>query len=329
MKIRRNILLRFAAVFMGMAMAFHIPQMVFAAETPFPIAWQQSEEAGADLQREAYLPQEASWCNYPWNRGSETDNTIGLAGCSMLSVVNSVYHKTGQFLNPTILADFTLENGYRIPGVAGATLDFFPAFAGTYGDTYSVSFVQGTSNASTVLEHIRSGGTSCSNIYGHWIAIVEYDAETDRYLILDSSQTSQRVSSITWTDKENGIAWLTPEELLAEGKSGTYGIGKRYSALFTFDYTFTADTGDADGNGTVDVSDACTVLTHCASNAVGKEPPAMHPHPSQNDACLRAADVNADGSIMIEDAISLLNYYAKRSAGLDASWKDTLSDETQ
>lgn len=314
--------LRCAAAGMSMLIIGTSHLSVQAAElnTPFPIAWQQSEDAGADIQRSNYLPEEKSWCNYPWNRGSETNNTIGLAGCSLLSVVNSVYYKTGQFINPTVLADYALEKSYRRPGVSGVALDFFPGFAQTYGNLYHATFVQGTTNAETVLSHVRTGGTACANVYGHWIAIVDYDAEANRYLILDSANTCKRVDNITWTDKENGIAWLTPEELLAEGKNGYYGIHNRYSALYAFDYTFTADTGDADGSGKTDLEDASACLAYYARNAVGAERNVLHPHPQQNAVCLAAADVNGDGEITSEDASCILQYYAQRVAGLTPEW---------
>ena len=96
---------------------------------PSPIAWQQSEGSGAEEQRLAYLPEVDNWCDYPWNRGTETGNTVGQAGCSLLSIVNAVYYRTGSFLHPAKLAQFALDNGYRIPGVDGAAMGFFPAVA--------------------------------------------------------------------------------------------------------------------------------------------------------------------------------------------------------
>jgi len=33
-----------------------------------------------------------------------------------------------------------------------------------------------------------------------------------------------------------------------------------------------------------------------------------------------AADVDGDGQITVEDAVAILTYYAKKSAGLDAAW---------
>ena len=320
-RIRKG-LLRIAAVCTGVIIACGsmLSTEAISPSAPFPIAWQQSEEAGADIQRSLYLPEQESWCNYPWNRGSETGNSVGLAGCSLLSVINSVYYKTGQFLNPVILADFALEKGYRTAGVEGVVVTFFPGFAETFGDSCGASFLTGTSDAERVLEHVRSGGTSCSNVYGHWIAIVDYDAENDLYLILDSSNTSKRCANITWTDLENGVAWLTPEELLEKGKSGYYGINERYSALFAFEYTFSADTGDANGNGAVDLHDANAALTYYAGTAADLTNNTLHPHPAQNEVCLTAADVNTDSEITVDDASGILEYYANAAAGFTPEW---------
>lgn len=54
-----------------------------SADMPFPIAIQQDEKSGAEVQRNAYLPAFERWCDYPWNRGNETDNTVGLAACGL------------------------------------------------------------------------------------------------------------------------------------------------------------------------------------------------------------------------------------------------------
>ncbi|MBQ8687819.1 MAG: hypothetical protein IJ512_04640 [Ruminococcus sp.] len=320
-RIRKG-LLRIAAACTSIIMLCTSPLTTEALspDAPFPIAWQQSEEAGADIQRSLYLSEQESWCNYPWNRGSETGNSIGLAGCSLLSVINSVYYKTGEFLNPVILAEFALAEGYRTPGVDGVAISFFSGFSDVFGESCDTAFLMSTSDAERVLEHVRSGGTSCSNIYGHWIAIVDYDPENDLYLILDSSHTSKRSANITWTDKENGIAWLTPDELLETGRSGYYGIGERYSALFQFEYTFSADTGDANGNGVVDINDANAALTYYAGVAAEVENNTLHPHPEQNAACLTAADVNTDNAITVEDASGILEYYAASAAGFTPEW---------
>ena len=221
---------------------------------PSPIAWQQSEGSGAEEQRLAYLPKVDNWCDYPWNRGTETGNTVGQAGCSLLSIVNAVYYRTGTFLHPTKLAQFALDNGYRIPGVDGAAMGFFPAAAQTYAEESHMTFAGWTTQAAKALEHLRNGGTASANIAGHWIALVDYDVITDQYLMLDSSQISSRAEHIDWTDRENGVAWLSEAVLLENGRNGYYGINNRYSALYTFDDPYTL--GDVNQDGVISVEDA-------------------------------------------------------------------------
>lgn len=73
-------------------------------------------------------------------------------------------------------------------------------------------------------------------------------------------------------------------------------------------------TGDADGNGTVDLSDAVQVLSIYAQNASGLNS-AIYGSSIDN-----AADVNSDGRIDLDDAVSILTYYSRKAAGLDPQW---------
>ena len=272
---------------------------------PFPIAWQQSEGSGAEEQRLAYLPEVDNWCDYPWNRGTETGNTVGQAGCSLLSIVNAVYYRTGTFLHPAELAQFALDNGYRIPGVDGAAMGFFPAVA----------------QAATVLEHLRNGGTASANIAGHWIALVDYDVTTDQYLMLDSSQISSRAEHIDWTDRENGVAWLSEDVLLENGRNGYYGINNRYSALYTFDDTYTL--GDVNQDGVVSVEDARLTLQYYASTAASLDF-RLHSQIVMHNAGISAADIDGDGLVTVQDATAILSYYAQQASGAAPSWEQVL-----
>ena len=78
-------------------------------------------------------------------------------------------------------------------------------------------------------------------------------------------------------------------------------------------------TGDADGNGTIDLSDAVKVLTIYAENASGLN---RAIYGSTLDS---AADVNSDGNIDLDDAVAILTYYAHNAAGLDPSWDAILA----
>lgn len=39
-----------------------------------------------------------------------------------------------------------------------------------------------------------------------------------------------------------------------------------------------------------------------------------------SDAVFAAMDVDENGQIAVEDAVKILTYYARKSAGLEASW---------
>ncbi len=298
------------------AVLFPIKAEAISSNMPFPIALQQNEESGAEIQRNLYLSEFDNWCDYPWNRGTEKNNTVGKAACSLFSVINNVYYHTGKIIDPTVLAQYALDKGYRRVGYDGVVLDFFPAFVNDLGYAYGMGYHGWTTSAENALAHVRNGGSTSSNIYGHWITIVDYDAESDLYLILDSAQACARCENITWTDRENGIAWLPSSELLKKAKSGNYGISGVVNMLFSFDYTFAAQMGDANGSGELDISDTTMILSQYAYNTAGLECFPYHPHPAQNEVCIVAADVNGDGCISIDDSTVVIQMYADSLAGL-------------
>lgn len=80
------------------------------------------------------------------------------------------------------------------------------------------------------------------------------------------------------------------------------------------------DLGDFDGNDSVDVDDAVSVLTFYAKKAAGVAVEDL------SDEQLYAADIDTDGSITVQDAVYILTYYAQTSAGLEPSWADILPE---
>lgn len=314
---KNKILSAAAAVSISFVSLLNMPHkaQAISPSTPFPIAFQQDEYSGAEYQRLSYLPEYSNWCDYPWNRGTETGNTVGKAACSLFSTINNVYYHTGIMIDPTIVAQYALEKKYRRAGVEGVAVGYFSAFAKDFGSEYGMSFCGGTTSAEKVLAHVRSGGSTSTNIYGHWVTIADYDEVNDLYLILDSSQTNARCNNISWTDRENGVTWLPESILKATGAYRTYGINGRYSALYTFDYTFTAEMGDTDCNGIVDTADASIILERYASESAGMEPMPFHPHPTRNQLCSSVADINGDAVINIDDAAVILEKYALNASG--------------
>lgn len=80
------------------------------------------------------------------------------------------------------------------------------------------------------------------------------------------------------------------------------------------------DLGDFDGNDSVDVDDAVSVLTFYAKTAAGVAVDDL------SGEQLYAADIDTDGSITVQDAVYILTYYAQTSAGLEPSWADILPE---
>ena len=80
------------------------------------------------------------------------------------------------------------------------------------------------------------------------------------------------------------------------------------------------DLGDFDGNDSIDVDDAVSVLTFYAKKAAGVAVDDL------SDEQFNAADIDTDGSITVQDAVYILTYYAQTSAGLEPSWTDILPE---
>lgn len=80
------------------------------------------------------------------------------------------------------------------------------------------------------------------------------------------------------------------------------------------------DFGDFDGNDSVDVDDAVSVLTFYAKAAAGVAVDDL------SDQQFNAADIDFDGSITVQDAVYILTYYAQTSAGLEPSWADIVPE---
>lgn len=191
------------------------------------IAWQQGD--GSEEQRKKHLTGIVAWQNYPWTVINNNEQTIGNSACGLFSVINSVYYKTGNFLNPIAVADWAKAKGYRTAH-SGVLDSFFQAYANAYGSSYGFRFAGRMYSTDAALQHIRSGGTICANIPGHWIAVVDYDSKTGKYLLLDSAASFPRCASIpNW--KSTGVAWVSastftqnPEYQLFTGLRKVYAL---------------------------------------------------------------------------------------------------------
>lgn len=164
-----------------------------------------------------YSQLDSRWKDHQYgysNSAGTQKATIGSGGCGILSLVNAVYYLSGKFIDPVSLADWSVNNGYRVNGV-GTSHGLFPAYSNAYGNTYGFSCTSstGTTSWETLKDHLLSGGVSIASIKtvstgsDHLLVIADYNSSDGTYLVLDSYASSNRGTS-------SGYAWMNKTQFL-------------------------------------------------------------------------------------------------------------------
>lgn len=131
--------------------------------------------------------------------------TLSSSGCGILSYVNAVYYLNGRFIDPGTLANWSMNNGYRINGV-GTSLGLYQAFANSQGSNYGISYGGYSTNYNELRRHLNNGEVAIGSAPGHLMAIVDYNSSTGKFLILDSYKSSNRGTAST------GYVWKSENE---------------------------------------------------------------------------------------------------------------------
>lgn len=160
---------------------------------------------------------EAKWKNYYYGTGN-----LYNTGCGIFSLVNAVGYLTGQRMSITATAQWFHDiGGYNVTGGEGTYRTVvYPKVQAKYGGTYGFTVDCGSDNsgywstsASTKLKnHLAGGGVAVGHVPGHFIALVGYDAATNKFHVYDSAPSSGR-----GTLSGNGDCWVT-QSRLATGK---------------------------------------------------------------------------------------------------------------
>ena len=145
---------------------------------------------------------DSDWGSHSYGSGPSGPATISSAGCGILSYVNAVYYLNGQFIEPTMLADWSVNNGYRINGV-GTDNALYQAFADSEGSSYGIAYGGSSSSYDVLRQHLQSGEVAIGSAPGHLMAVVDYDSSNGKFLILDSSPNTGRYTYNT------GYTWQT------------------------------------------------------------------------------------------------------------------------
>ena len=67
----------------------------------------------------------------------------------------------------------------------------------------SIEFVRKAAKLSRIREDLESGAVAVAHLDGHYVAVVDYDPATDRYLVLDSAADDARGTA------PDGVRWLS------------------------------------------------------------------------------------------------------------------------
>ena len=163
---------------------------------------------------------EAKWKNYYYG-GAHLYNT----GCGIFSLVNAVGYLTGNSMSITEVASWAHSiNAFNVNGGDGTyRLVLYPKVTARYGATYGFTLDcnngQGWwagSSSSLLKSHLANGGVAVGHVPGHFIALVGYDYNTNKYHVYDSAPTAARGTN-TYGETGLGDCWVTPSHL-ATGK---------------------------------------------------------------------------------------------------------------
>lgn len=151
-------------------------------DAPLPECFQQADERWADQE------------------------LIGSNGCGLLSLVNAVNYLTGNFIDPVELAVYAHKIDAYNGSVGGGTARWvlycqLSRYEKKYGFRVTDSGMDAGVRHPDFIQNLENGGVSVCHVSGHFIAIVDYDADTDRYLVYDSAANLSKrntTTSPTW-----------------------------------------------------------------------------------------------------------------------------------
>lgn len=143
-------------------------------------------------------------CQYDGRWGKKkygSSTTMAEAACGVLVVVNAVYALNGQLIDPMDGAAYACETGYRVP-YSGTDEGFLIAAAKGLGDQYGFCYSGAANTISDIKTCIQNGGVVLAHVPGHYVAIVDYNEKSEKYLVLDSHPLEKRATSPfgTWVN---------------------------------------------------------------------------------------------------------------------------------
>ena len=166
----------------------------------WPVAFQQSDPR---------------WCDIPYGYGNWSGtrpaylgtggrNGFG-GGCGVFATINAAYYLNRTFIDPAELAEYSVNNGFRISG-KGTDEGMTRSFINARGEQYGLTYIRTARRLSSIRDELMSGAVAVAHLNGHYIAVVDYNNETGQFLVLDSAAVESRGTL------PDGIRWMTEKE---------------------------------------------------------------------------------------------------------------------
>ena len=166
-------------------------------------------EAQATAYTGVLSQHDSRWGSYNVNGG-----TISATGCGILSLVNAVGYLSGKQMDVIDTALWAYRIGAFNPGGAEGTYRtaMYWRVESVYGQEYGITLDCDTTGegywegaySTRLKNHLLKGGAAVGHVYNHFIAIVGYDAATNKFHLYDSSAAAHR-----GTNYNNGDVWVT------------------------------------------------------------------------------------------------------------------------
>ena len=167
------------------------------------LAWAGTETA---------LPVEYPTCYQQTDKRWADKELIGPNGCGLISLVNAVHYITGNFIDPVPLAIYAHEIDAYNGSVGGGTARWvLYGNLKNYEEKYGFRVDNAGKDAGVTnkafIEHLEQGGVAICHVYGHFIAIMDYDPQNNTYLVYDCAANLQKRFSYP------RATWLTQAKL--------------------------------------------------------------------------------------------------------------------
>ncbi|MCD8018623.1 MAG: C39 family peptidase [Clostridiales bacterium] len=185
-------------------------------------AWRlnRTRKAIGSSNLRVFVQFDADWADVYYGSGKNPDpstNNFCTSACGIFATMNAIYSLTGQYADPIKLADYAVQNHYRIED-NGTDSSYFKAAAKKFGYKYGFEYDGSGDSFTQLKEKLAAGDTVITYVPGHYAAIVDYDEKTKKYLFLDSHYLAKRGTS-SFGD------WVTEEDLTS---------GSLYAQMFYY-----------------------------------------------------------------------------------------------